>query len=108
MRQQTGGPRARFAGMLHARVVTTPFFEHDSHHHRYSGIGLMTPAKLHCADAPRITAERAVTLQFAFDRRPNRLKGRTPSHRVCPTKVYINPLRPKNTVADPSFSAETH
>lgn len=98
---------ACFAGMHHARDVITPFFEHYNHHHRHSGIGLMTPANVHCGDAPRITAERAVTLQSAFDRHPHRFKGRTPQPPRVPDKVYINPPQPE-TLPDPSSGTETH
>jgi putative transposase len=67
---------ACFAGIDHARDVITPFFEHYYHHHRHAGIGLMTPAAVHHGHAPRITAQRAVTLTAAFERHPHRFKGR--------------------------------
>ena len=98
---------ACFAGMHHTREVITPFFEHYNHHHRRSAIGLMTPANVHCGDAPRITAERAVTLQSAFDRHQHRFKGRTPQPPRVPDKVYTNPPQPE-TLPDPSSGTETH
>ncbi len=84
---------ACFAGNDHARDVITPFFEHYNHHHRHTGIGLMTPAAVHHGHAPRITAERALTLIAAFDRHPHRFKGCVPQPPRVPAKVYINPPR---------------
>lgn len=82
-----------FTGMDHARDVLTPFFEHYNHHHRHTGIGLMTPVAVHHGDAPRITAERALTLTAAFERHPHRFKGCVPQPPRVPDKVYINPPR---------------
>jgi putative transposase len=98
---------ACFAGIDHARHVITPFFEHDNHHHRHTGIGLMTPAAVHHGHAPRITAERALTLVDAFDRHPNRFKGCVPKPPRVPDKVYINP--PRDTPAsNPETTTKTH
>ncbi len=99
---------ACFAGMDHARDVLAPFFEHYNHHHRHTGIGLMTPAAVHRGDAPRITAERAKTLAAAFDLYPQRFKGRVPQPPRVPDKVYINPPQPEIHVPDPSPDIETH
>lgn len=98
---------ACFAGIDHARDVITPFFEHYNHHHRHTGIGLMTPAAVHHGHAPRITAERALILAAAFDRHPHRFKGCVPQPPRVPDKVYINP--PRETPAPtPSPTSETH
>jgi len=91
-----------FAGIDHGRDVITPFFEHYNHHHRHTGIGLMTPAAVHRGDAPRITAARAITLNNAFERNPLRFKGRMPQPPRVPDKVYINPPRTPETAVDPS------
>lgn len=99
---------ACFAGMDHARDVLTPFFEHYNHHHRHTGIGLMTPAAVHRGDAPRITAARAKTLAAAFDQHPQRFKGRVPQPPCVPDKVYINPPLPEATTTAPSTDTETH
>jgi putative transposase len=80
-----------FESMGHARDVLTPFFEHYNHHHRHTGIGLMTPAAVHRGDAPRITAARSITLSAAFERHPQRFKGTAPKPPRVPDKVYINP-----------------
>lgn len=80
-----------FENTGHARDVLTPFFEHYNHEHRHSGIGLLTPAAMHRGEAPRITAARSITLSAAFERNPQRFKGRQPQPPRVPEKVYINP-----------------
>ena len=87
----------------HARAVLTPFFDHYNHHHRHTGIGLMTPAAVHRGDAPRITATRALTLQEAFVLHPERFKGNLPKPPVVPDKVYINP-----PIAQDTGTQKTH
>ena len=99
---------ACFAGMDHARDVITPFFEHYNHHHRHTGIGLMTPAAVHHGDAPRITAQRAITLTAAFERHPHRFKRRRPQPPRVPDKVYINPPMQETPSPGPLAEAETH
>jgi len=97
-----------FGGIEHGREFVAPFVEHYNHHHRHTGIGLMTPAAVHRGDAPRITAARALTLNGAFDRHPLRFKGRAPQPPRVPDKVYINPPQPKEATVDPSPAADTH
>jgi len=97
-----------FTGIDHGRDVITPFFEHYNHHHRHTGIGLMTPAAVHRGDAPRITAARAITLTTGFERHPKRFKGRSPQPPRVPDKVYINPPREHESVLGPSSESDTH
>ena len=90
-----------FDSIGHAREVITPFFDHYNHHHRHTGIGLMTPAAVHSGNAARITAARALTLGDAYNLHPNRFKGKRPKPPVVPDTVYINPPLPKdNTTVD--------
>jgi putative transposase len=98
---------ACFAGIDHARDVITPFFEHYNHHHRHTGIGLMTPAAVHHGHASRITAERALTLVAAFDRHPHRFKDCVPKPPSVPDKVYINPPR-ETPASNPEPTTKTH
>ncbi|MBX3727155.1 MAG: transposase [Xanthomonadales bacterium] len=86
-------------GVGHGREVLTPFFEHYNHHHRHTGIGLMPPVALHRSQAPAISAARPATLQAAFERHPDRFKGRTPRPPCVPDTVYIN--TPPATPGDP-------
>ena len=80
-----------FENTGHARDVLTPFFEHYNHEHRHTGIGLMTPAAVHRGEASRITTARSITLGAAFERNPQRFKGKHPQPPRVPEKVYINP-----------------
>jgi len=79
-----------------------------NHQHRHTGIGLMTPAAVHQGDAPRITAQRALTLQRAFDQNPSRFKGRTPKPPLLPDVVYINPPLPKEPDTQTSIVENPH
>ena len=83
-----------FVSLTHGREFFGPFFEHYNAQHRHTGIGLMTPNNVHAGNASRITGERQTTLAAAFDRHPNRFKGRIPKPPQVPDKVYINPPRP--------------
>jgi hypothetical protein len=53
----------RFDSIEHARAHCRDFFDDYNHHHRHSGIGLMTPATVHHghAEQRRITATISVT-----------------------------------------------
>ena len=97
-----------FTGIDHARDVVTAFVEHYNHHHRHTGIGLMTPATRHRGAAPQITAARAMALSSTFARTPLRFKGRVPQPPRVPDKVYINPPRTEEPAPDPSPVTETH
>jgi transposase InsO family protein len=81
----------RFGDITHARAVLTEFFDHYNHAHRHTGIGLMTPAAVHGGKATALTAARDQVLASAFQRTPQRFKGRRPQPPQVPTKVYINP-----------------
>jgi putative transposase len=81
----------RFESIDHARAVLSQFFEHYNHHHRHTGIGLMTPATVHRGEAAGLTQARARVLLDAFDRTPLRFKGRAPQPPKLPSTVYINP-----------------
>lgn len=97
-----------FASIDHARDVVTAFVEHYNHHHRHTGIGLLTPATMHRGEAPKITAARAMTLRSAFERTPLRFKGRAPQPPPVPDKVYINPPQIQKPAPDSSLDTETH
>ena len=77
------------------------FFAWYNTEHHHSGIGFLTPAQVHYAEAEQIVAGRAATLARAFDAHPNRFKGRCPSPPPPPTAVWINPpSSPQPAVAD--------
>jgi len=80
----------RFGSIEDARQFCTAFFEHYNHVHRHSGIGLHTPASLHYGTASEIRAERARTLDAAYQADPARFRHRRPSPPKLPTIAWIN------------------
>ena len=78
-------------GSIHdARAFCETFFAYYNHEHRHSGIGLHTPASVHYGTATEIRAQRARTLNAAYDANPNRFNGRRPTPPKLPTKAWIN------------------
>ena len=97
-----------FTGIDHGRAFAEPFVAFYNHHHRHTGIGLMTPVAVHRGDALRITAERSLTLQSAFDQNPLRFKGKVPKPPHVPDIVYINPPLSKEPDNQPSTDQNAH
>ena len=55
----------RFDDIEHARAHCRAFFDWYNHQHRHSGIGLMTPAAVHHAQAHQLHDQRAQVLEAA-------------------------------------------
>ena len=58
----------RFENIEHARAFCRTFFDWYNHHHRHSGIGLMTPAAVHHGHAKALHAERQRVLRRRLHR----------------------------------------
>ena len=86
---------ARFDSIEHARAHCRRFFDYYNHHHRHSGIGLMTPATVHHGRADQVHAERARVLAAAYAANPERFVRRPPTPPAVPTAAWIN--RPTTT-----------
>jgi putative transposase len=80
----------RFGSIEHARAHCRDFFDYYNHHHRHSGIGLMTPATVHHGHAEHTHAERAQVLAAAYERTPERFVRRAPTPPPVPTAAWIN------------------
>jgi putative transposase len=80
----------RFGSIEHARAHCRDFFDYYNHHHRHSGIGLMTPATVHHGHAEQLHAERACVLAAAYARTPERFVRRAPTPPPVPTAAWIN------------------
>jgi putative transposase len=80
----------RFQNIEQARAFCRPFFDWYNHHHRHSGIGLMTPAAIHHGQAQALHAERVRVLEAAYAARPERFVGRPPRPPELPTAAWIN------------------
>ncbi len=81
----------RFGGFGHAHDWARTFFAWYNHHHRHSGIGLMTPATVHFGQAEQLSAQRQQVLQAAYQAHPERFVNGLPSPPAVPAAVWINP-----------------
>jgi putative transposase len=88
---------ARFDDIEHAREHCRAFVHWYTHSHRHSGIGLMTPAAIHHGHAEKLHAARALVLEAAYARNPERFVRRPPAPPVLPTAAWIN--KPKEVTA---------
>jgi putative transposase len=80
----------RFDSIEQARLFCRGFFDWYNHHHRHSGIGLMTPAAVHHGKAKRLHAERQRVLDAAYAKTPERFVRRPPTPPNLPTAAWIN------------------
>jgi putative transposase len=79
-----------FDDIQDARAFCKEFFDHYSHEHYHSGLGLHTPASVHFGTAQTIRADRAKVLAAAYARNPERFSG-PPEPPKLPTVAWINP-----------------
>lgn len=80
----------RFGSIQDARSFCQYFFNWYNKEHRHSGIALMTPEQVHYGLTDRVYQNRAAVLSAAFERNPNRFKGRMPVPEKLPEAVWIN------------------
>ena len=80
----------RFGSLAHAGAFCEAFFDYYNHEHRHSGIGLHTPASVHYGTAGRIRAQRAATLDAAYQVNPARFRHRRPEPPRLPEAAWIN------------------
>jgi putative transposase len=80
-----------FEGFDDARGFCGRFFSWHNLEHRHSGIGFHTPASVYFGTAPEIAAQRAVVLDDAYARHPERFVAGRPRPPALPDAVYINP-----------------
>jgi putative transposase len=81
---------SRFGSIEDARTFCTVFFDYYNHVHRHSGIGLHTPASVHYGTATEIQAQRAATLDAAYQANPARFRHQQPTPPKLPTTAWIN------------------
>jgi putative transposase len=80
----------RFGSIEDARSFCQDFFTWYNKEHRHSGIGLMTPEQVHYGLANQLTKHRSTVLKAAFERNPQRFKGKLPQPPEPPKAVWIN------------------
>ena len=84
----------RFGSIEDARAFSQEFFPWYNTEHYHSGLGLLTPEDVHYGRAARILEAREGTLMAAYERHPERFKGKMPKPMALPDAVWINkPLR---------------
>ena len=86
----------RFGCIHDARSFCQDFFTWYNKKHRHSGIGLMTPESIHYGFAEHINENRSVVLRAAFQKNPQRFKGKIPEPPELPTAVWINKPESEN------------
>lgn len=80
----------RFDNFAHAERWCTEFFHYYNHAHRHSGIAYLTPHTVHHGTASTILAQRARTMQTAYQQHPERFMNGAPTVPTLPTEVCIN------------------
>lgn len=87
----------RFGSIEDARSFCRRYFHWYNHHHRHSGIGMMTPASVHEGRAQEVHAARQEVLDRAFQAHPERFPKGRPKPPAMPGPAWINP--PKKELA---------
>ena len=85
----------RFGSLADARAFGESFFGYYNHEHRHSGIGLHTPASVHCGTVGQVRALRQQTLDLAYAAHPERFSNRRPTPPRLPTAAWINQPSPE-------------
>ena len=80
----------RFGSIQDARSFCQPFFSWYNKEHRHSGIGLMTPEQVHYGLAQKIYEDRSQVLLDAYEKSPQRFKGKVPKPHALPKAAWIN------------------
>ncbi len=90
----------RFGSMQDARSFCVGFFDWYNTEHRHSGIGMMTPEAMHYGWAKQLRAQRAVVLENAYDKHPERFPRGVPRPWKLPTAAWINPPEIRSTTKE--------
>ena len=81
-----------------ARSFCQDFFAYYNKEHHHSGIGLVTPEQLHYDLAQEVYDYRSLILKQAFEKNPERFKGKIPRPPALPEAAWIN--KPKQKESD--------
>lgn len=80
----------RFGSIEDARSFCQSFFKWYNEEHRHSGIGLLTPAVVHCGRAAGVMQTRQAALMSAYMLHPERFVKGTPAPPELPKAAWIN------------------
>ena len=86
----------RFGSIQDARVFCREFLRWYNTQHRYSGIGLHTPEDAHYQRAESTRQVRALALEAAFARLPERFPNGKPVPPALPEAAWINRPKPED------------
>ena len=89
---------SRFGSIEDARVFCQDFFRYYNKNHHHSGIGLVTPEQLHYGMAQDVYDQRCIILENAFEKNPERFRGKKPLPPALPEAAWIN--KPKQEKPD--------
>ena len=87
----------RFGCIEDSRSFCQNFFGWYNTEHYHSGIGYLTPEDVHYRRAEQIIKEREKVLEAAFEKHPNRFKGKIPKPMALPNAVWINKPSPNES-----------
>jgi putative transposase len=87
----------RFGCVEDSRYFCQGFFRWYNTNHYHSGIGFLTPEDVHYERAEQIIKEREKVLEMAFEKHPNRFKGKIPKPMALPKAVWINKPSPNES-----------
>jgi len=90
----------RFGSIQDSRAFCQQFFQWYNQEHRHPGIGLLTPAMVHFAEAETVLAHRQAVLDAAYQAHPDRFVRRPPKPLPVPTEVWINKPVPPGQKTD--------
>lgn len=80
-----------FGSLADARAWCQAFFDWYNQEHHHTGIGLLTPAVVHSAQAAAVQAQRQTVLSRAYLHHPARFVNGPPIPPALPTAAWINP-----------------
>jgi len=86
----------RFGSIQDARAFCQEFFTWYNTEHPHSGMGGLTPARVHSGEAKWVLEERQKVLNAAYERHPERFVRQPPHVAALPETVWIN--RPENVI----------
>jgi len=84
----------RFGSHQDARGFCGEFFPWYNQEHHHSGLGFLTPYEVHFGQAKERREKRALVLQAAFEKNPDRFVRGVPQPPALPEQVWIN--KPKD------------
>jgi putative transposase len=84
----------RFGSIQDARAFCQTFFPWYNTEHYHLGLGLLTPEDVHYGRAFKILEDRKDVLRVAYEKHPERFKGRIPTPASLPAAVWINKPSP--------------